>query len=72
MVRAHAYPVLATLSTLSLIGITVLLVPQSVRHHRFNRCVEQQLRMNSTGEAGVPKDVHPFTNAKVVSACSGL
>ena len=29
MVRAHAYPVLATVSNLSLIGIVLLLLPQA-------------------------------------------
>ena len=33
MVRSHAYPVLATVSSLSLIGIVLLLLPQAVSHH---------------------------------------
>ena len=45
MVRAHAYPVLATVSSLSLIGIVLLLLPQAVRHQRFNRYVDAQIEM---------------------------
>ena len=45
MVRTHAYPVLATVSSLSLIGIVLLLLPQSVRHQRFNRYVDAQIEM---------------------------
>ena len=39
MVRAHAYPVLAAVSSLSLLSITVLLIPQAVKTHRYNRCI---------------------------------
>ena len=34
MVRAHAYPVLAAVSSLSLLSIAVLLLPQAVKTHR--------------------------------------
>ena len=40
MIRAHAYPVLALLGSLSLIAIAVLQIPTAVRNHRFNRCVD--------------------------------
>ena len=45
MVRAHAYPVLAAVSSLSLISIAVLLIPQAVKTHRFNRCVDAQINL---------------------------
>ena len=45
IVRVHAYPLLATVSSLSLIGIVLLLLPQPIRHHRFNRCVDAQIQM---------------------------
>ena len=45
MVRAHAYPVLAAVSSLSLFAIALLLIPQAIRHHRFNRCVDSQIQM---------------------------
>ena len=34
MVRAHAYPVLAAISSLSLLSIVVLLIPQAVKTYR--------------------------------------
>ena len=49
MIRAHAYPVLALVGSLSLIAIAVLQIPTAVRNHRFNRCVDlqQDLRRQS-------------------------
>ena len=34
MLRSHAYPVLATISSLSLLNIVILLIPQAVKTHR--------------------------------------
>lgn len=45
MVRAHAYPLLAAISSLSLVAISLLLVPGAVRDHRFNRCVDAQIQL---------------------------
>ena len=48
MVRAHAYPVLAALSSLSLLSITVLLIPQAVKTHRYNRCIDAQINLRAS------------------------
>ena len=48
MVRAHAYPVLAAVSSLSLLSITVLLIPQAVKTHRYNRCIDAQIAMRAS------------------------
>ena len=45
MVRAHAYPILAAVSTLSLLTTSILLIPQAVKTHRYNRCVDVQIQM---------------------------
>ena len=45
MVRAHAYPVLAAVSSLSLLSIAVLLIPKAVQTHRYNRCIDAQVQM---------------------------
>ena len=45
MVRAHAYPILAAVSTLSLLTTNILLIPQAVKTHRYNRCVDAQIQM---------------------------
>ena len=45
MVRAHAYPLLASISSISLLSIAILLIPQAVKIHRYNRCVDAQIAM---------------------------
>ena len=45
MVRAHTYPLLAAISTISLLTITVLLISQAVKNHRYNRCIDAQMRV---------------------------
>ena len=45
MVRAHAYPLLASISSISLLSIAILLIPQAVKTHRYNRCVDAQIAM---------------------------
>ena len=41
MVRAHAYPVLAVVSTISLVVIAASLVPMAKQAGYQNRCVEE-------------------------------
>ncbi len=40
MVRAHAYPALAAISSLSLPSIAILMFPQAVTTHRYNLCID--------------------------------
>ena len=72
MVRAHAYPVLAAVSSLSLLSIAVLLVPQAVKTHRYNRCIDAQIAMrgaiNPEGQAAPGK----MNYLKAVEHCEGL
>ena len=72
MVRAHAYPVLATISSLSLLSMTVLLIPQAVKTHRYNRCIDAQITMRAS--------IHPkrgtapgkMNYLKAVEHCEGF
>jgi hypothetical protein len=48
MVRAHAYPVLAALSTISLIVIAGLQIPTAVRNSRYNACIDEQIKLRHT------------------------
>ena len=48
MVRAHAYPMLAAISSLSLLSIAVLLIPPAVKSHRYNRCIDSQIAMRAS------------------------
>jgi hypothetical protein len=72
MVRAHAYPVLATISSLSLLAIALLHVPQAVKAHRYNRCVDAQIQLRENqalqGQSGPGKLIY----LKAVQHCEGL
>ena len=71
MVRAHAYPVLSALCTLSLISIAVLLLPQAVRHHRFNRCVDAQIKMRNAINPESQQGPGKVNALKAVEHCEG-
>ena len=71
MVRAHAYPVLSALCTLSLISIAVLLLPQAVRHHRFNRCVDAQITMRDAINPGSQQGLGRMNQLKAFQHCEG-
>ena len=72
MVRAHAYPLLAAVSSLSLLSITVLLIPQAVKSHRYNRCIDVQIAMrigiNPKGGTAAGK----MNYLKAVEHCEGF
>jgi hypothetical protein len=72
MVRAHAYPALAAASTLSLLAIALLQIPQAVKTHRYNRCVDAQIKMRQSsglqGQNGPGKLIY----LKAVQHCKGL
>ena len=72
MVRAHAYPVLAAVSSLSLLSVAVLLIPQAVKTHRHNSCIDAQITMrvtiNPEGES-VPGKMNYL---KAVEHCNGF
>ena len=72
MVRAHAYPVLATVSSLSLLSIAILLIPQAVKTHRYNRCINAQIAMrasiNPKGDTAPGK----LNYLKAVEHCEGF
>ncbi|MCP9774942.1 hypothetical protein KBY58_12305 [Cyanobium sp. HWJ4-Hawea] len=64
MIRAHAYPVLAAVSTVALVVIAASLAPISQQAKYQNRCVEEMLRQVGTK---APAIVH----AIAVNRCSG-
>lgn len=72
MVRAHAYPVLVAISTLSLVAIAVLQVPGAIKAHRTNLCIDEQVRLrqasNLIGQEGSAKMI----DLKAVKHCEGL
>ena len=71
MVRAHAYPAFATVSSLSLVAIALLLIPQAVRHHRFNRCVDAQIQMRDAINPGSQQGPGRMNQLKAFQHCEG-
>ena len=71
MVRAHAYPVLAAISSLSLVCIAVLQIPSAVNHHRYNLCIDEQVSLRHArtlaGQDGPGKLIY----LKAVQHCEG-
>ena len=57
MIRAHAYPVLAVASTLSLVMISVSLIPIAKWSKSQNECIEKTYRIDGTNKAGMPSKV---------------
>ncbi len=72
MVRAHAYPVLAAVSTLSLLSIAVLLVPQAVKSHRYNLCIDAQIAMRASINPKGGTAAGKMNYLKAVEHCEGL
>lgn len=72
MVRAHAYPVLAAISTLSLLALALLQIPAAVKAHRYNQCVDAQVQLrhssNLVGQDGPGKLIY----LQAVQHCEGL
>lgn len=72
LVRAHTMPVLAAISSLSLVAIAVLQIPQAVKTHRYNLCIDEQVRLRRTpslqGQDGPGKLIY----LKAVEHCEGL
>ena len=72
MVRAHAYPVLAVVSSLSLISIAVLLIPQAVKSDRYNRCIDAQINLRASINPKGGPDPGKMNYLKAVEHCEGF
>ena len=71
LIRAHTYPVLAALSSLSLLAICLLLIPQALYHHRYNRCIDVQIQMRSAINPQGGRDPGKIHYLKAVQHCEG-
>ena len=71
MVRAHAYPILAAVSTLSLLTTNILLIPQAVKTHRYNRCVDAQIQMREAINPQGASRPGRLNYLKAVEHCEG-
>ena len=72
MVRAHAYPVLAAISSLSLLSIAVLLIPQAVKSNRYNRCIDAQINLRASINPKGGKAPGKMNYLKAVEHCKGF
>ena len=72
MVRAHAYPVLAAVSSLSLLSIAVLLIPQAVKSHRYNRCIDAQISLRASINPNGGRDSGKMNYIKTIEHCEGF
>ena len=72
MVRAHAYPLLASISSLSLLSIAILLIPQAIKNHRYNRCIDAQVAMRVAINPKGLTTPGKFNYLKAVEHCEGF
>ena len=72
MVRAHAYPVLAALSSLSLVAIALLQIPGAVKAHRYNLCIDEQVKLREAGNLAGQEGPGKLIYLKAVQHCEGL
>ena len=72
MVRAHAYPMLAGIRSLSLLSIAVLLFPQAISTHRYNRCIDAQIAMRASINPKGGKAPGKMNYLKAVEHCEGF
>lgn len=68
MVRAHAYPVLAALSTISIIVIAGSVIPISRQAARWNVCFQESLRLQRKDN---PKDSLSYWKLLSTRYCNG-
>ena len=71
MVRAQAYPIVAAVSTLSLLTTNILLVPQAVKTHRYNRCIDVQIQMREAINPQGASRPGRLNYLKAVEHCEG-
>ncbi|WP_320674778.1 hypothetical protein [Prochlorococcus sp. MIT 1341] len=57
MIRAHAYPVLAVVSTVSLVIISTSLIPIAKWSRSQNECIERTFKVNGINTQGLSSKV---------------
>ncbi|WP_415399663.1 hypothetical protein [Synechococcus sp. W4D4] len=72
LVRAHAYPVFAAVASFSLLAIALLQVPQAVKTHRYNRCIDVQVSLRSASNLKGQQGPGKLIYLKAVQHCEGL
>ncbi len=57
MIRAHSYPVLAAISSISLVVISVSLLPIAQWARSQNECIERTFRIDGKNKLGMSSKV---------------
>ena len=63
---------LTALSSLSLLVIAILLIPQAVKTHRYNRCVDVQVKLRSAVNPQGGTLPGKLNYLKAIQHCEGL
>ena len=71
MVRAHVYPVLAALSTISLIVIAALQIPSAIRNSRYNACIDEQIQLRKSPNLKTQDGPGKIVYLMAVGHCNG-
>jgi len=71
MLRAHAYPVLAALSTISLIMIAALQIPSAIRNSRYNACVDEQITLRKSPNLKSQETPGKLVYLMAIGHCNG-
>ncbi len=71
-VQTSVYSLLAALSCFSLISIAILLIPQAVKTHRYNQCVNVQIDMRAAINPQGQRSPGKMNYLKAVEHCEGL
>jgi len=71
MVRAHVYPVLAALSTISLIVIAALQIPSAIRNSRYNACIDEQIQLRKSTNLKTQDAPGKIVYLMAVGQCNG-
>ena len=71
MVRAHVYPVLAALSTISLIVIAALQIPSAIRNSRYNACIDEQIQLRKSTSLKTQDAPGKIVYLMAVGHCNG-
>ncbi len=72
MVRAHAYPILAAISSLSLVSLALLQIPGAVKDHRHNLCIDEQVKLRHSSNLAGQDGPGKLIDLKAVQRCEGL
>jgi hypothetical protein len=62
---------LTALSSLSLLAIVILLIPQAVKTHRYNRCIDRQIAMRADINPQGGRSPGMLNYLKAVEHCEG-